>query len=152
MFCKAAQTFDIHRTYKYKYIHTYIYIWSIALGNIVMLEWGIDFSSASETSIMIRGIFLSIVEQRLNQWKEMSYRLYAGVISCMNPANEQCCYIITSSLIGWAHTQNDPCICHVFSHWLSPCSTTDIKQTQINTFSMGYLKRMIKIFYNYVSN
>ena len=28
---------------------------------------------------------------------------------CMRPANENCRYIVTSSLIGWAHTQNDPC-------------------------------------------
>ena len=26
----------------------------------------------------------------------------------MRPANERRCYIVTSSLIGWAHTQNDP--------------------------------------------
>ena len=27
---------------------------------------------------------------------------------CMHPANERRLYIVTSSLIGWAHTQNDP--------------------------------------------
>ena len=27
---------------------------------------------------------------------------------CMRPANEGWCYNVTSSLIGWAHTQNDP--------------------------------------------
>ena len=26
----------------------------------------------------------------------------------MRPANERQCYIVTSSLIGWAHTQNTP--------------------------------------------
>ena len=31
-----------------------------------------------------------------------------GIILCMRPANERRCYIVTSSLIGWAHTQNDP--------------------------------------------
>ena len=29
---------------------------------------------------------------------------------CMCPANERRRYIVRSSLIGWAHTQNDPCI------------------------------------------
>ena len=31
-----------------------------------------------------------------------------GIILCMRPANERRRYIVTSSLIGWAHTQNDP--------------------------------------------
>ena len=33
----------------------------------------------------------------------------AGIILCMCPANERRRYIVTSSPIGWAHTQNDPC-------------------------------------------
>ena len=32
-----------------------------------------------------------------------------GIILCMCLANERWHYIVTSSLIGWAHTQNDPC-------------------------------------------
>ena len=32
----------------------------------------------------------------------------AGINLCMCPANERRRYIVTSSLIGWAHTQNDP--------------------------------------------
>ena len=32
----------------------------------------------------------------------------AGIILCMCPANERQCYNVMSSLIGWAHTQNDP--------------------------------------------
>ena len=32
-----------------------------------------------------------------------------GIILYMCPANERWCYIVTSSLIGWAHAQNDPC-------------------------------------------
>ena len=31
---------------------------------------------------------------------------YLGIIPCMGPASES--YIVKSSLIGWAHTQNDP--------------------------------------------
>ena len=36
-----------------------------------------------------------------------------GIILCMRPANERRCYIVTSSLIGWAHSQNDPWKGHV---------------------------------------
>ena len=33
-----------------------------------------------------------------------------GIILCMHPANERWRYIVTSSPIGWVHTQNDPCM------------------------------------------
>ena len=32
----------------------------------------------------------------------------SGIILCMRPANERWRYTVTPSLIGWAHTQNDP--------------------------------------------
>ena len=35
---------------------------------------------------------------------------YPGIILGMCPANQRRCYIVTSSLIGWAHTQKDPMI------------------------------------------
>ena len=40
----------------------------------------------------------------------------AGIIFCMHPANERWRYIVTSSLIGWAHRQNNPCIV-MMSSW-----------------------------------
>ena len=39
-----------------------------------------------------------------------------GIILCMNPASERRRYIVASSPIGWADTQNDPCPCR----WISP--------------------------------
>ena len=33
-----------------------------------------------------------------------------GIILSMCPANERWCYNLTLSSIGWAHTQNDPCV------------------------------------------
>ena len=38
----------------------------------------------------------------LNVW------LWPGIIQCIHWANERWCYNVTPSLIGWAHTQNDP--------------------------------------------
>ena len=35
---------------------------------------------------------------------------YSGTILFMRPANERRCYDVTLSLIGRAHTQNDPCL------------------------------------------
>ena len=51
--------------------------------------------------------------------------LYSRIILCMRPASERRCYIVTSSLIGWVHTQNDPCtpmtqfdlLCFVVNVW-----------------------------------
>ena len=35
----------------------------------------------------------------------------AGIILYMRPTNERWRYNVTSSLIGWAHSEIDPCIC-----------------------------------------
>ena len=37
------------------------------------------------------------------------FKCYAGMIMYKRPANERRRYIVTLSLIGWAHIQNDPC-------------------------------------------
>ena len=44
------------------------------------------------------------------QYKVGSSLGSSGIILCMCPANERRRYIVTSSPIGWAHTQNDPWI------------------------------------------
>ena len=43
-----------------------------------------------------------------------------GISLCLCPANERRRYIVTWSLIGWAHTQNDPCClpCKILQHTL----------------------------------
>ena len=38
--------------------------------------------------------------------------MFPGIILCMRPANERRRYNVTSSLIGWAHTQIDLCVPH----------------------------------------
>ena len=40
-----------------------------------------------------------------------------GIILYMCPANERRWYNVTSSLIGWAHTQIDPCKCIYLCVW-----------------------------------
>ena len=41
---------------------------------------------------------------RANTWHTTS-----RIILCMHPANERWRYTVTPSLIGWMHTQNNPC-------------------------------------------
>ena len=54
---------------------------------------------------------------------------YARIIFCMHPTNERWCYKVMSSFIGWAHTQNHPCVwrgcfCKVFQLLHLKCSTS----------------------------
>ena len=63
---------------------------------------------------MINGSFCHkhlyyIVYQLINITKGWSYLFsgHSGIILCARPANERQRYIVTSSLIAWAHTQND---------------------------------------------
>ena len=51
-----------------------------------------------------------VLEHRHVQWWS-SFGHISGVILGMGLANERRRYNVTSSLIGWPHTQNDPCIC-----------------------------------------
>ena len=44
-----------------------------------------------------------------------------AIILWLCPANERWRYIVTSSLIGWAHTQNDPCNLMVVGQWQTGC-------------------------------
>ena len=75
---------------------------------------------------------------------------YSGIILCMHPANERRCYNVTLSLIGWAHTQNEPWI----SLGLLSCSATTIrwKNRLLNPkqarsdLSIGHLKDRLFMF------
>ena len=42
---------------------------------------------------------------------------YPGIILCMCPANGRPRYTVTSSIIGWTHTQNDPWTLHTAQQW-----------------------------------
>ena len=66
--------------------------------------------------------FICVIVQEMNQWERylvlyIYLSIYilvviimcaTGAILCMRPATEKWRYIVTSSLIDWAHTQNDP--------------------------------------------
>ena len=71
--------------------------------NTVVIGWRIRNSIQTyNTNCMPQG-----------KWGNANYcrykaRYYTGIILWMRPANERRCYIVTSSFIVWAHTQNDP--------------------------------------------
>ena len=49
----------------------------------------------------------------------------------MRPANKRRCYIVTSSLIGLVHTQNDPCLYVP----VDTESADDLAQSSANTYA-----------------
>ena len=53
----------------------------------------------------------------------------------MHPANERRRYIVTSSLIGWVHSQDDPCNFHIkdiyLEHFLWNCPRVNVNATEI---------------------
>ena len=67
-----------------------------------------------------------VISHSISQWEFLLWRIShgvatiirlwliyptsTGIILCMRPANERRRYSVTSSLIGWVLTQNDPCI------------------------------------------
>ena len=70
------------------------------------------FSSNFLSSLKI-WITFSLNRCHLSKWLE--YPLTSTrIILCMRPANERWRYIVTLSLIGWVHTQNDPCFQGIF--------------------------------------
>ena len=46
-----------------------------------------------------------------------------GIILGMGSANERRCFIVTSSVTGWAHTQSDLCITYLLFSFDMNCST-----------------------------
>ena len=63
-------------------------------------------------AIFINGRYKQIAwsNQSINTWRHGTVftLVHTRIISCLCPANEKRCCIVTSSLIGWVHTQNDP--------------------------------------------
>ena len=51
---------------------------------------------------------LKALSQALRPFTEWHCLEQPGIILGMGSANERWCYIVTSSLIGWTHTQYDP--------------------------------------------
>ena len=79
----------------------------------------------------------------------------SGIIMCRCPVNERRRYNVTSSLIGWAHSQNDPCsvkyffkVCFTVSNHnsgleqdcsISSVSTVEILQSCTNSSIWMYV-------------
>ena len=80
-----------------------------------------------------------------------------GIILCKCPTNERWRYNVTSSLIGWAHTQNNPWVCkptvypvirdhlhhqarsvHIY-HWLNHIHCTDYRHKLKVCFALELL-------------
>ena len=58
--------------------------------------------------------FLAPVDARTSATITLFISPPTGIILCMRPANERCHYNVMSSLIGCAHSQNDPCLGYMY--------------------------------------
>ena len=86
-----------------------------------MKQW-YNCASASETTLKKMGKCVTLIHYE------------AGIILWMRPANERRRYIVTSSLIGWAHRQNDP--------WVSSNITTTKQSIRPFAYIIWYLFRV----------
>ena len=69
----------------------------------------VQLSFLHNNSHRVEYLFSGFV-QAITSMKICTHVLYhTGIILCMRPVNERRRYNVTSSLIGWAHGQNDPC-------------------------------------------
>ena len=70
-------------------------------SKITYLKFHHNLPGANELSQYYCGILCSMTLSHYPSWT-------VRIILCMYPANGRWRYTVTSSLIGWAHTQNDP--------------------------------------------
>ena len=59
----------------------------------------------------------------------------------MCPANVRRCYIVTSPLIGWVHTQNDPCILYLQFWWFHWIQTENMNEINVCLWSLLITKK-----------
>ena len=76
-------------------------------------------------------------------WKERD----PGNILYMCPANERQRYNVTSSLIGWTHSQNDP-----WGHRLDLVLSTDDADQRDYQFNLGYITNSGPLLWTYETN
>ena len=110
----------------YSYKHCPIYFYATCLWYALLLLW---FNEEISTFVVghqrrtvngfggITKIYLNIRyyinwtdNQNFRLWdgQAKSCLLWAGIILCMRPTNERQCYNVVLSLIGRAHSQNNP--------------------------------------------
>ena len=74
---------------------------------------------------------------------------FAGIILWMCPANERWCYIVTSSLIGWAHKKMIPDFVNISPYFHTPSTFTHFHTSfsfQIFTQTFSFVSTFRGIF------
>ena len=86
--------------------------------------------------------FYSFIYKRGVMWWVNCQLEHSGIILYMRPANERWCYIVTSSLIGWEHRQNDPSILWNGLDLRNP--GVEVTQVRFIPFSIGDISHITK--------
>ena len=79
-------------------------------NNCVLPTYTTTYSPLVLSGTSTPGITRSIFKYWHHSDKGALCMAWTGIIFCVRPANERRRYNVTSSLIGWAHTQNYPCM------------------------------------------
>ena len=88
----------VHNSTQVLFGETLILIWLQSVAYQHHLDW---WGKIKQNHVHIFTALLRSLCTWQHNWN-------VGIILCMRPANERRCYIVTSSLVGWAHAQNDP--------------------------------------------
>ena len=78
-------------------------------------SWGWWFETPSRS--LWRHCNNLVFPHHSHQINTIKLRAEAGIVLCLCPANERRRYIVTSSLIGWAHAQDSPCRRRVYTRY-----------------------------------
>ena len=87
--------------YRWQWCFPYSFIFSLPLNTFI------DPLLIYMTVVLLKWMIL-IIERPIRLWPFAHWCTLPRIILCIHPANERWCYIVTSSTIGWSHTQNDP--------------------------------------------
>ena len=95
-----AQVKASHLLHTKPYLKQCSFIVSCVICN--KLQWTLNQS----TKFSVNKMHFRMVSAKWQPfWPDLT-----GIILCICPANERRCYNVTSSVIGWAHSQNNPCL------------------------------------------
>ena len=118
-FCPSVN--KVSRTFETMFPHfiSYLVLWGVSLEPYSFSCFYHQFCPSDSQIFAWKWCFLNFFKA-----------IFSKLILCMHPANRRRHYIVTLSLMGWVHTQNDPWVpAHVLLHkgaWQSADDSTNL--------------------------
>ena len=107
--------------------------------------WSLGMDKWIHSTLYNECNYLYMLEWKLNHWKRLmrshkiTRQLWARIMLFMRQTNERGHCNVTSSLIGWAHSQDDPCLSVElwYNWWLGLASLVDSWQQMMIVCNLG---------------